>query len=230
MVPINGPMLQEKASAIATRLGKYPNLKASSGWLECWKNRYGIKQRAVEGESGQVQKEAVESWMERLRELCKDYNPEDMWNEDETGCFFRALPEKSLAEEGRRCKGGMKSKLRMTVALFTNANGDKEEPVAIWRSLNPRCFKNLPGKWPPHVRYFSNRKSWMNSEIMKELLNTLNNKMRSQGRHIFLFLDNAGCHPSDVLQHQEVFLSPNTTSRLQPLDAGTIKNCKVHYR
>lgn len=144
MIPINGPMLQEEASAIAARLGNYRDFKASSGWLECWKNRYGIKQRAVEGESGQVQTEAVESWMERLRELCKGYSPKDIWNEDETGCFFRALTEKSLAELGRRCRGGKKSKLRMTVAFFTNVSGDKEEPVVIWRSINPRCFKNLP--------------------------------------------------------------------------------------
>ena len=186
MVLINGPMLQEEASAIAARLGKYPDFKVSSGWLECWKNRYGIMQRIVEGESGQVQTEPVESWMEMLREVCKGYSPEDIWNKDETGCFFRALPEKSLAEEGRRCRGGKKSKLCVTVALFTNANGDKEEPVVIWRSLNPRCFKNLPGNQPLRVKYFSNPKSWMNSEIMKELLDKLSRKMRNQGRHQFI--------------------------------------------
>ena len=38
VVPINRPMLQEEASAVAARLGKYPDLRASSGWLECWKN------------------------------------------------------------------------------------------------------------------------------------------------------------------------------------------------
>ena len=58
MVPINGPMIREKAIEIARKLNKppeYDGFKASSGWLECWKSRYGIKQRAVEGESGQVQ-------------------------------------------------------------------------------------------------------------------------------------------------------------------------------
>ena len=99
---------------------------ASSGWLKCWKSRYGIKQRAVEGKSGQVRTETVESWMERLRELCEGYKPEDIWNKDQTGCFFRALPEKSLAEEGRRYKGGKKAKLRMTVAFFVNANVRKK--------------------------------------------------------------------------------------------------------
>ena len=57
MVPINGPTLREEASTIAARLGKYPDFKASSGWLECWKHQ---KQRVAEGESGQVQTEAVD--------------------------------------------------------------------------------------------------------------------------------------------------------------------------
>lgn len=140
----NGLMIREAATKTATKLNKpaeYDGFKASSGWLECWKSRYGIEQWAVEGESGQVQTETVESWMERLRELCRGYKPEDIWNEDEIRCFFRALPEKSLAEEGRRCKGGKKSKLRMTVTFFVNAKGEKEEPIVIWKSKNPRCFK-----------------------------------------------------------------------------------------
>ena len=49
-----------------------------------------------------------------------------------------------------------------------------------------------------------------------------------------LFLDNAGCHLSDVKDLYSnikmMFLPPDTTSRLQPLDAGIIKNFKVCYR
>ena len=81
MVPINGPMIREEATEIAKKLNnpvEYDGFKASSGWLECWKSRYGIKQRAVESESGQVQTETVESWMERLRELYKGYKLEDI--------------------------------------------------------------------------------------------------------------------------------------------------------
>ena len=141
-------MLQEEASAIAARLRSYPDFKVSSSWLEHWKNQYSIKQWAVEGKSGQVHTETVTSWMERSRELCKGYSTEDIWNEDETGCFFQALPE-----EGHRCK------LRMTVAFLTNANGDKEEPIVIWKSNNPRCFKNVPDKRPANVTYFLNPKS-----------------------------------------------------------------------
>ena len=119
-----------------------------------------------------------ESWVERLRELCKGLKSKDIWKEDQTGCLFSALPDKSLAEEGRRCKGSNKSKLRMTVALFVNATGEKEGPIVIWKSKNPRCFENLREKRrPANVTYFSNQKSWTNSEIMIELLEGINTKM-----------------------------------------------------
>ena len=58
LVPINGPMLQEEAAGIAKQLAKpeYAEFKASSGWLEKWKNAYGISQRSIEGGSGEVKK------------------------------------------------------------------------------------------------------------------------------------------------------------------------------
>lgn len=89
------------------------------------------------------------------------------------------------------------------------------------------------------VTYFLNPKSWMNSEIMIDLLEGLNSRMRRQHRQIFLFLDNAGCHPVSLQEMfsniRVVFLPSNTTSRiqpldLQPLDAGVIKNFKERYR
>ena len=52
-----------------------------------------------------------------------------------------------------------------------------------------------------------------------------------QSRKILLFLDNCGAHPAVHLQNVKlVFFPPNTTSRLQPLDAGIIQTVKLHYR
>ena len=51
---------------------------------------------------------------------------------------------------------------------------------------------------------------------------------------MILFLDNVSSHSPDLVSKfsniKVVFLPKNTTSRLQPLDAGIIKNFKAHYR
>ena len=54
-----------------------------------------------------------------------------MWNMDETDSFWRGLPDTSLNEKGRRCRGGKQTKQRHTWAVFVNAAGagEKEDPI-----------------------------------------------------------------------------------------------------
>ena len=48
--------------------------KASNGWLECWKKRHSIKKLVICGESGDVRRETVVSWKERLPEIVSSYS------------------------------------------------------------------------------------------------------------------------------------------------------------
>ena len=109
LVPVSGPMLQSEALLIAKELGN-DSFKASNGWLQSFKQRHNIVQLVVSGEAGDVRQDTVEAWMERLPTLVQGYAPEDIWNEDETACFFRALPERTLADAKKQCKGGKKAK------------------------------------------------------------------------------------------------------------------------
>ena len=150
--------------------------------------------------------------------------------------FFKALLEKVLVEKGKQAKGGKKSKQRLTVAFFVNAAGERvDQPIVIWKSKLPRCFKKLkdPSR-PVNVHYFSNPKSWMTSEVMEAVRARFNRKLILEDRKVILFLDNATCHPKSMIgqfsQIKTVFLPKNTTSRLQPLDAGIIQIFKVKYR
>ena len=75
--------------------------------------------------------------MERLWELTKDYVPVDIWNMDETGCFFRALPEKGLAEKKSYARGAKKSKTRKRIAFFIGAAEEKAiKPMLFEEVLN----------------------------------------------------------------------------------------------
>ena len=66
------------------------------------------------GEDGDVSKETLESWNERVREITRGWSPENVSNMDETGIFWRGLPDTSLNEYGRRCRGGKQVKQRHT--------------------------------------------------------------------------------------------------------------------
>ena len=151
------------------------------------------------------------------------YSPEDIWNQ------YRAIPEKSLEEKKKQCHGGKKAKQRLTISFIVNAAGEKEVPVVIGKAAKPRCFKGLNDVAKPlGITYYSNPKSWMTSEIMEDMLSKFNRKMSREGRNVLLLIDNV---PSleKFSNIKMVFLPKNTTSRLQPLDAGIIKNFKVHY-
>ena len=115
----SGPQLAEKAEEIALRLGK-TEFKASDSWLDKWKKHFNIKSKAVVGESGGVSCVTVSSWKERLPVITEGYKAEDIYNLDETSCFWRALPEKGFGQRGKQCKGGKKSKHRFTITLIAN--------------------------------------------------------------------------------------------------------------
>ena len=188
---------------------------------------------SISGECGDVPEETVSGWHERLKTLMEGYKAENIWKTDETGCFYRALPEKSLADKSKVCRGGKKAKERLNISFFVNAIGETPPPITYnWKICKPKMLRD---KQNPHgLPYYANNKAWMNMEIMDELIAKLNQKMVKESRKILIFLDNVSSHSPDLVDSfskvKVVFLPVNTTSRLQPLDAGIIKNFKVHYR
>ena len=159
----------------------------------------------------------VDSWKERLPELVAGYARDDIRNFDETELFWKALPDHGFGAKGKECRGGKKSKQRFTVAFFVTASGKKEKPIVVWKAQNPRCLKRC-NKADLPVDYYSQKKAWMNGEVMESILNKLNRRLSSSNRSILLLIDNAGCHPEDlkkkfsnIMIH---FLPANITSKL----------------
>ena len=143
------------------------------------------------------------------------YDPTDIWNLDEISFLFRALPDKSLSEKAKKCKGGKKSKEHLTAALLVSATGERRKPIVIGKYANPRCLKNVNRNDLP-CEYLNQAKAWMMSDLLHKILSQLNSFFKSKNRSILLFLDSAGCHPYD--------LNP-LTSNAPVKDSTALKNC-----
>ncbi|CAF2983977.1 unnamed protein product [Rotaria sp. Silwood2] len=231
-IPISGPILQAYAQKIAGELCDTGAFRASSGWLDRFKSRYNVQFRMICGEAAAVNHDVIEDWTSRLPIILEGYNECDVYNCDETGLFFKLIPDRSFVIGTDDCKGGKRSKERYTVLLCTNWTGThKLKPVVIGKSARPRCFKRLDVKKLP-VTWFYNRTAWMNSVIFSKWLYGFDIMMQKQNRKILLFLDNAPVHPPDIQLNNITlkFFPANTTAKSQPLDQGSIRAFKAHYR
>lgn len=78
------------------------DFKASDHWLENFKKRHGIKFRTEQGEAAAVDQEVVATFQQTvLQEALKKYSADDVFNTDETGLFWRLMPNKTLAFKGK---------------------------------------------------------------------------------------------------------------------------------
>jgi hypothetical protein len=139
-----------------------PPFSATDGWLSGFKKRNGIKSYRLHGESASVTPESLGPAREELRKVLQSYTLDTIYNCDETGLFFRLLPNQTLASTSM--KGTKKDKERVTVLLTANASGThKFKPLVIGRSKQPRAFGKTNMKNLPHMTYRNNKTAWMTS-------------------------------------------------------------------
>ena len=65
--------------------------------------------------------------MADIQETARGYNTEDVYNMDETGFNWKAVPDTSLGT--LQYSGGKKEKARITAALCCNAVGTDRVPI-----------------------------------------------------------------------------------------------------
>jgi hypothetical protein len=198
-------------------------------WINRFKSRRGIVSKKLHGEAAAVNPVVVENWKENvLPVIRRQFKDEDIFNSDETGLFWKMMPNSTLVRKNETCAGGKRAKDRVTVLVGASAAGEKLPLLIIGRFGKPRCFKNstIP------LEYMSNRKAWMTGDIFSSYLKKMDRQMRDKNRKIALILDNCSAHPhiGDLTNISLYFLPPNTTSMIQPMDAGIIKNLKHYYR
>ena len=138
-IPITGGLLKAKAANYTSSL-HIEGFKATNGWLGSWKERYNVKRFKRCGEGADVDEEVVNNYKTRIPNIVSGKNVKEVFN---CGLFYRAMPDKTLAEKGDAVIGGKMAKERLTVLLCCNASGEKLKPLVIGKAWKPHAFSGV---------------------------------------------------------------------------------------
>ena len=229
-ITITEDILKEKAKEIA-EIEEINDFSASNGWVQRFKKRFGLKTQLKHGEAGENENQDFNQLRQQIQADLVDYKEDNIFNADETALFWKLEPKKTLAKE--RQTGKKKSKDRVTIMLAVSATGEKLTPVFIHKFKDPVALRGIDKSTLP-VHYYANSKGWMLSHTFDHWCRKLDSDMCKVNRKIVLLCDNATPHKlesSTILTYVKlVFLPPNTTTHLQPCDAGIIYSFKSNYR
>uniref|UniRef100_A0A2A4K1H2 HTH CENPB-type domain-containing protein n=1 Tax=Heliothis virescens TaxID=7102 RepID=A0A2A4K1H2_HELVI len=239
--PISGEILKAKAIEFYQKITHKDDFRASDGWLDKFKKRFGIRLLTISGEKVSSDESAVQPFIQHFKNKVEELGllPDQIYNADESGLFWRLLPNKISSKEASApgCKVG---KDRITFMPCSNATGThKLELLVIGKAKNPRAFRNicLP------VCFKNQDKSWVTREVFsewfhKDFVPEVKKFMERSNLPIkaLLVLDNAPGHPNEQELKssdgniQTIFLPPNCAPLLQPMDQNVIQKVKSLYK
>ncbi|GFW69232.1 jerky protein homolog-like [Trichonephila clavipes] len=201
-------------------------------WAYHSRKGYSIKNKLMNGDASFS---ASIGWLDRIAE--GNYSPQQIYNADETGLNFRALPKKSFASQDEKSAPGYKkSKDRVTLMACSISFGNHKLPLmVIGKSAKPRAFKNVNMK-SLLVYYRSQKKAWMNAMLFNERFHDQFvpavkkfNKENDLPQRAILLIDNAPSHPgTEELSSGEIkaIFYRQMLPLLQPMDQGVLQKLK----
>jgi len=232
---VSGGLLEARARRIAAELG-VSSFKGSAHFIQNWAARHNLRNVPLWGQAGSADIAGAASRIAEILAELESYPAERIYNMDETGLFYRCIPNRAYVQAGQRQQArgtkAMKAKERITLVMACNATGNNKIPVAIiGKAKEPLCFK--PPRRPSPLPYFSQKSAWMDSDIFKSWFETvfLPAVTARTTQPVALVSDNCGAH--DQLECNQVkftALPPNCTSIYQPLDLGIIACLKRRYK
>ncbi|GBO31183.1 Tigger transposable element-derived protein 1 [Araneus ventricosus] len=219
------------------------SFKASRGWFDNFRKRTGIHSVVRHGEAASSDVKATEDYLKTFSELIEanGYIPQQVFNCDETGLFWKKMPNRTyITAEEKIMPGHKPMKDRLTLALCANASGDcKIKPLLVYHSENPRAFKSHKiFKEKLQVMWRANPKAWVTRQFFVQWVNLVfgpSVKKYLQENNLpiqaLLVLDNAPAHPpnleDDILE--EFKFIKVLYLILQPMDQQVISNFKKLY-
>uniref|UniRef100_UPI0035901B18 tigger transposable element-derived protein 1-like n=1 Tax=Myxine glutinosa TaxID=7769 RepID=UPI0035901B18 len=245
-LPISGQMVQDKARKIYNSLpapsssAKSESFTASSAWLSRFEVRHGLHLASEQEENVSTNMALAETFKEKFARCVSEYTPDQVYNADETGLFWKKMPNRMFISKEESVAEFKASKERLSLLLCANAVGtDKLKPVVVGNVKCPSAFNkvsisHLPVLW----RYNSKARmvqtlfdDWFLHTFIPHVKEFLHSKNLAE--KAVLVVDNATAHCHGIVEYSKnfkvIFLPAHTTTFLQPMDQGIIENFKRFY-
>uniref|UniRef100_A0A3Q2X2X7 HTH CENPB-type domain-containing protein n=1 Tax=Haplochromis burtoni TaxID=8153 RepID=A0A3Q2X2X7_HAPBU len=122
------------------------SFNASKGWFEKFKKHFGLKSVSLHGEAASADTTGAEAYVNnKFKAIIEEgrYEPEQVFNMDETCLFWKRMPSRTfIMQDEVKAPGFKAQKDCMTLVMCGNAAGSMIKPGLIYRSKNPRALKN----------------------------------------------------------------------------------------
>ncbi|XP_017787740.1 PREDICTED: tigger transposable element-derived protein 2-like [Habropoda laboriosa] len=244
---ITDALLQSKASELCSEYSGVTTFTASKGWIWRFKKRYNIRLANIQGDSadpdGQSAETFIQRFMQRVEE--EDINLDHIYNMNETGLLWKAIPQKILIGPTEQKVFNIKIKKdRVNIGLCVNATGThKLLPLFVHEYERPKALKHVKIHELPVV-YKYQKNAWIDSVVFA---NWLENHFKHEVKKhqiesetcgkILLLIDNCKSHyvQTTITKLKDdnievIFLPKICTSILQPMDQGIIAKLKGCFR
>lgn len=138
------------------------SFNASTGWFTGFLERHALHNIKIKGEIASGDQKAAQEFPAELKKIIADggYSPDQVFNADETGLFWKKMPRRTYVAKAQKSAGGFKvEKDRVTFLFCSNASGDRIlKPLLINRALKPRAmrgvdFDTLPVIWMANKKH-----------------------------------------------------------------------------
>jgi len=197
----------------------------------------------VTGEKLSSDFDATKPFVDKFEKTVRDLGltSDQVYNADESGLFWRLLPKRVyVCRSEKSADGWKKAKDRITFMPCANASGThKLQLLVIGKSKQPRAIRKV--KVP--VVYKGQSRAWMTKALFhewfeEEFCPQVRRFLRSRNlpQKALLVVDNAPGHDtgeeltSKNGQIKVMFLPPNCTTLLQPMDQNIIENIKSKFK
>ena len=230
--------------------GFFSNFVFGEQWIRRWKGIYGVRYKKIKGNRKLIPAEDIENAQKNIAEKMTHYRPEVVYNSDTSAVNPHFNGSYSLQPKSGHFvikKGDAKK--RISINSVANSTGTGNLSYLIVKNFNSKFPAHRCVETKKHALFwrktyisengdimliYRNTKAWLTKAIHEDFMAYFSEKCYEKygTEKVLLILDNFSGHKIDYTRFPNIealFLPPNLTGYMQPLDMGYFSTFKERF-